>query len=99
MKKIKLKINRYIFDDINENDVIMDNGACIQMLTRTVFRGYTSECVKMSKKLFNEFKRYDFIFADKELTKKHYSHADCVMLYRFNIDKMYKIKEYRGSDE
>lgn len=52
---VKLKIGRKILD-ISENDLILDNGACYQIVTQKVCKGFDWHYPIMSKKLFNDLK-------------------------------------------
>jgi hypothetical protein len=89
-KKIVMKINRYI-KHIGKDDLILDNGACIQVPTQNgSFTGYKYSCLAMSKKLFKQLKTCGFIFVDEEITNKaneNYS-KPFLTYYRFDIDRM-----------
>lgn len=92
-KKIKLKIGRKVYN-IGANDILMDNGALVQLTTQNgPFRDWTVPV--LSKKLFKDLKTCCFIFEDKELTKK-YSNLKLVY-YRFNIERMIEMG-YEVSD-
>lgn len=89
-KKVLMKINRYI-KAIGEDDLILDNGACIQVTTQQGGWGvwdYVS--LSMSKKLFKDLKTCGFIFVDEERTKKANEKYKQPFLtyYRFDIDKL-----------
>ena len=90
-KKIKMKIGRYE-KHIGKNDLILDNGACIQVVTQTGKRiGIRDfENLLMSKKLFKDLKTCGFIFADEEKNKKANEFYKSIFLtyYRFDIDRM-----------
>lgn len=45
---VKLKVGRNIFD-IDENDLILDNGACYQIVTKRVNVGFNESIPVMSK--------------------------------------------------
>lgn len=90
MEKIKIKIGRNVYL-INKDDLILDNGACVQVPTKRGKRkGYNYETVYMSKKLFKDLKTCAFIYVDEDLTKKANENYDKPWLtyYRFNIDRM-----------
>lgn len=94
-KKIKLKIGRKIYN-IGANDILMDNGALVQLTTQNgPFRDWTYTVPVLSKKLFKDLKACCFIFEDQELTKK-YSNLKLVY-YRFNIERMIEMG-YEVSD-
>lgn len=89
-KKIKIKIGRYE-KYIGKNDLILDNGACIQVITQRGAWGtwnYTS--LTMGKKLFKDLKKLCFIFVDEEKTKKENERYQKprFIYYRFDIDRM-----------
>ena len=92
-KKIKLKIGRYE-KHIGKDDLILDNGACIQVTTQQgAFNGWGSwSPLKMSKKLFKDLKTCAFIFVDEAKTKKANEPYEKAFLtyYRFDIDQMIK---------
>lgn len=52
---VKLKVGRNILD-ISENDLILDNGACYQIVTQKIGYGFNKAVPKMSKKLFSDLK-------------------------------------------
>lgn len=89
-KKVLMKINRYI-KPIGKDDLILDNGACIQAVTQKGSWGdYNYAPLGMSKKLFKDLKTCAFIFVDEELTKKANEPYKNPFLtyYRFDIDKL-----------
>ena len=102
MQTIEIKINRYI-KHIDKNDLILDNGSCIQVLTQTGSRGlYGYAPLIMSKRLFKELKNLQFIFVDKEKTESTNSDKFCLTYYRFDIDRMiqmgYPVVNDKGGD-
>ena len=58
---VKLKVGRNIFD-IDDNDLILDNGACYILVTKKITKNYSSCSPTVSKKLFNDMKKCDVIF-------------------------------------
>lgn len=50
---VKLKVGRNILD-ISKNDLILDNGACYQIVTQKVGHGFHKVTSRMSKKLFSD---------------------------------------------
>lgn len=53
MIQIELKIGKSkVF--IDEKDIIMDNGACVQVLTKKKVEGWDSFPIRMSKKMFGD---------------------------------------------
>lgn len=58
---VKLKVGRNILD-ISENDLILDNGACYQIVTQKIGYGFNTSVPKISKKLFSDLKNTGLIF-------------------------------------
>ena len=76
---------------IGKNDLIFDNGACIQVTTQKgSFGDYSFSPLIMSKKLFKNLKTRGFIFVDEERTKNANATYEKQFLtyYRFDIDRM-----------
>ncbi len=91
--KVEMKINRYIVK-VGKDDLVLDNGACIQVPTQVVsFDGWHTKTLIMSKKLFKELKMLDFIYIDKERTEKANKgyKESWLTYYRFDIDRMLKM--------
>lgn len=89
---VKLKVGRDILN-IDNNDLILDNGACYQIITKEKNEGFKSYPVRMSKKLFNDLKKYDLIFTNEGLKQdaiKRYSMSS-VTYWKFNIEKMQRL--------
>lgn len=86
---VKLKVGRNIVS-IDENDLILDNGSCYQIVTQQIVRGWDKYPPVMSKKLFADLKKCEFIFTNENLKqaalKKYGSHG--LTFWKFNIDKM-----------
>lgn len=100
-KKIEMKIGRYV-KYIGKDDLILDNGACIQVTTQHgAFVKWHYSILRMSKKLFNDLKKHDFIYLDVSLTKqanKNYN-KPFLFYFRFNIDKMIASGGYNVIEE
>lgn len=90
-KKIKIKIGRYIVD-IDKNDLILDNGSCVRVMTKEHFNGWHRNPIHISKKLFKDLKTCCFIFVDQQQTDKinEYYKSYTFTYYRFDIDRMIK---------
>lgn len=89
---VKLKVGRKILD-ISENDLILDNGACYQIVTQTIGSGFNKACPRMSKKLFNDLKNTELIFTSEELRQaaiKKYG-TSVITYWKFNIERMQKL--------
>lgn len=99
--KVEMKINRYV-KHIGKDDLILDNGACIQVVTQNGAFGEWGYCaLAMSKKLFNELKKLDFIYLDVGKTKqanKHYN-TPRLFYFRFDIDKMIASGGYKAVED
>lgn len=96
MQKIEMKINRYV-KHIGKDDLILDNGSCIQVTTQKgVFADYNYAPLIMSKKLFKQLKDCGFIYVDKEYTDKANSKYKKPFLtyYRFDVDAMIRSGGY-----
>lgn len=52
---VELKVGRNILY-ISENDLILDNGKCYQIVTQPIKRGFDTMIPKMSKKMFADLK-------------------------------------------
>ena len=89
METIKLKVGRDILE-IDKNDLILDNGACYQIITKEVGRTNCKHSSIMSKKLFSDLKKCELIFTNEELRQmaiKKYN-TNSIMLWKFDIDRM-----------
>ena len=62
---VKLKVGRNILD-IDENDLILDNGACYQIITKEIGKAFSHYPPVMSKKLFNDLKKCEERIAQLE---------------------------------
>lgn len=96
MGSIKLKIGRDIYK-LDNTDIVMDNGAVIQVITKEVGSAWNRSPLRMSKKLFNDLKNIGYLYTDEKLAeyaKRKYSVP--VVLYRFDIDKMSKHDDYKS---
>lgn len=89
---VKLKVGRNIFD-IDENDLILDNGACYILVTKKVMKGYSECSPTVSKKLFNDLKKCELIFTSEGLRQaaieRYGNHA--VTFWKFDVDQMKKM--------
>lgn len=86
---VKLKVGRNILD-IDENDLILDNKACYQIVTKEVGFGFDKHYPIMSKKLFNDLKKCELIFTSEGLRQaalKRYGNS-VTTYWKFNVNKM-----------
>lgn len=99
--KIEIKIGRDI-KKIGKGDLILDNGACIQVVTQNgAFSGWHYAPLIMSKKLFKDLKTRAFIFVDETETKKANERLKRQELtyYRFDVDRMIRSGGYIAIEE
>lgn len=91
-QKIELKIGRYV-RLIGEDDLILDNGAVVQVTTQHgPCRKRSCSPLIMSKKMLKELKSLLFIYKDEEKTIKANAKYEEPFLtyYRFDIERMIK---------
>lgn len=95
--KIEMKIGRYI-KHIGKDDLLLDNGACIQVTTQNgAWGNWNYAALTMSKKMFNELKKHDFIYLDVGKTKEENKNYNTPWLFyfRFDIEKMIASGRYK----
>lgn len=92
--QVKLKIGKRIFD-IDENDLILDNGAVYQIVTKEIRDSdWSIYSPQISKTLFNKLKKENLIYTNQELidiASKTYVVKGCI-LYKFDIKAMINSK-------
>lgn len=88
---VKLKVGRDIIE-LDEKDLILDNGACYQIVTKKVGR-FNWHYPIMSKKLFHDLKKLELIFTSEGLKQNAIKkYGTSVMTYwKFNIERMQKL--------
>lgn len=89
---IKLKVGRNIIE-IDDKDLILDNGACYQIITKEIGSGFEKYPPRMSKKLFNDLKKLGLIFTSEELKQdaiKRYG-ISSVAYWKFDIKRMQRL--------
>jgi hypothetical protein len=89
---VKLKVGRNIFD-IDENDLILDNGTCYILVTQKVTKNYSSYSPTVSKKLFTDLKKCELIFTSEGLRQaaiEKYGNS-VITFWKFDIDQMQKM--------
>lgn len=87
---IELKVGRYVVH-VSEKDLVMDNHACIQIITQLVWKNRNKIPLKMSQKQFQELRKIGALVADNELDRQaEEQYRSQVQLYRFNIPAMEK---------
>ncbi len=89
---VKLKVGRNVLE-IDENDLILDNGACYQIITKEIGYAFNKSIPIMSKKLFNDLKKCELIFTSEELRqaaiKKYGNHV--IAFWKFNVHRMKEV--------
>lgn len=88
---VKLKVGRNVFD-IDDNDLVLDNGACYQIITKEIRKGFDRITPKMSSKLFNDLKKRELIFTNEGLRQaaiEKYGNF-VVAFWKFDVDQMKK---------
>lgn len=84
---VKLKIGRYVYN-ISKDDIVLDNGACYQLITqKTRQKTYPV----LSKALVKELKNSGAIYEvpKKDLNVVTYTNT-CMVYYKFDIELMEK---------
>lgn len=90
--KVQIKIGRRVFC-VSEDDIVLDSGSIVQLITQGYTDGWYMVCPKLSKKLFKDLKALLILYTDAELeeyTKKHYPYPD-TKCYKFDIPRMIKL--------
>lgn len=86
---VELKVGRNILN-IDENDLILDNGACYQIITKEVGKAFDRYPPVMSKKLFSDLKNCELIFTSEGLRlaaiQKYGNHVKTY--WKFNVERM-----------
>ena len=88
---IKLKVGRNIIN-LDGKDLILDNGACYQVVTKKV-GGLDWYYPVMSEKLFHDLKKLELIFTSEGLKQdaiKKYG-TSVITYWKFNIERMQKL--------
>lgn len=84
-----LKVGRNILD-INEKDIILDNGACYQIITKEVGKLFETYSPIMSKKLFDRLNRCGAVYTNEILKKKAFEryHINSFTFWAFDMKKL-----------
>ncbi len=90
---------KYNFD-VNEDDIILDDGKCIQLITRQEGYMWTKRIPVATLKYLEELKIKNEIYTNDELkkrAKKDYPNIENPIYWKFNINKdNNKIKELKS---
>ena len=94
-----IKIGRNIYD-VNERDLLLDNGSCFQLVTRITGIGLDSQSpAKLSKKLVKDLKKSNVIYTNDDLKmaaeSRYYSG---MTFWKFDIKKMKQLTEEEKSN-
>lgn len=85
----ELKIGRNVFE-ITEKDVVLFNGACWQLLTQTIHRGWHNYYPSMSKIMCEKFVKKGILVMYRK--KDEYVTGDGKQMglyyYKFDVDKL-----------
>ena len=76
--------------DIDENDIILDDGKCIQLITRQEGYMWTKRIPVSTLKYIEELKSKNEVYTNDELkkrAKKDYPHIENPTYWKFNIKK------------
>ena len=84
-----LKVGRDILD-INEKDIILDNGACYQIITKEVGKLCETYSPIISKSLFSKLNKCGAVYTNEMLKKKAFEryHTNSCTFWGFNIEKL-----------
>ena len=91
-KMVRLQVGRNIIE-LDNKDLILDNGACYQIITKEIGSGFNKRSPIMSKKLFNDLKRLELVFTNEGLKQnaiKKYS-MNVVTYWKFDVERMQKL--------
>lgn len=83
---MKISIGRRKFN-ITNKDVVMDNGACYQLITQTYYKDWGNYYPVMSKRMFNKFVKDGTLILESEKDNGILGNGNRFILkyYRFNV--------------
>ena len=84
-----LKIGRYVLD-INEKDIILDNGNCYQIITKKVGKRWEPYSPVISKSLFSKLNKCGAVYTNAMLKKKAFEryHINRCTFWTFDMKKL-----------
>lgn len=84
-----LKIGRYVLD-INEKDIILDNGNCYQIITKKVGKRWEPYSPVISKSLFSKLNKCGAVYTNAMLKKKAFEryYINSCTFWTFDMKKL-----------
>lgn len=84
-----LKVGRDVLD-INEKDIILDNGACYQIITKEVGKLWKAYFPVISKSLFSKLNKCGAVYTNEMLKKKAFEryHINSCTFWAFDMKKL-----------
>ena len=84
-----LTVGRDILD-INEKDIILDNGACYQIITKEVGKLCETYSPIISKSLFSKLNKCGAVYTNEMLKKKAFEryHINSCTFWAFDMKKL-----------
>lgn len=84
-----LKVGRNILD-INEKDIILDNGACYQIITKEVGKLCETYSPIISKSFFSKLNKCGAVYTNEMLKKKAFEryHINSCTFWAFDMKKL-----------
>lgn len=84
-----LKVRRDILD-INEKDIILDNGACYQIITKEVGKLCETYSPIISKSLFSKLNKCGAVYTNEMLKKKAFEryYINSCTFWAFDMKKL-----------
>lgn len=90
MTQVQIKVGRDLIW-VDDHDVIMDNGAILQIPTKQKINGWSSYPFRMSRKFFNDLRKKNLIYTNKTIQANYRSkelHKCPLSFYKFHIERM-----------
>jgi hypothetical protein len=84
-----LKVGRDVLD-INEKDIILDNGNCYQIITKEVRKRWETYYPKINKSLFSKLNKCGAVYTNEMLKKKAFEryHINSCTFWAFDMKKL-----------
>ena len=97
---MELKIGRNIYN-VDERDLLLDNGACFQLIIPSYGIGLDSQSLpQLSKKLVKDLKKSNAIYTNDNLKMAAEARYGCsgMTFWKFDIEKMKQLAEEEKSN-